>query len=87
MSQPSEISDLLAPFFEEIDPINEAQQQVDQMDQLNNTTLSLRDELTALRDDVQVQTENDDQNTLTLNFTLTRLLDRFDQFLDQQGVA
>jgi HAMP domain-containing protein len=42
---PADQRDLLAPFFEQIDPLSEAQQQIDQMVTLNTTNEAIRNEL------------------------------------------
>jgi|GEM_PF-6128416 TP901 family phage tail tape measure protein len=40
--------DLLAPYFDQIDPTTEAQQQVNQMSLINDSTIQVRDELVRL---------------------------------------
>lgn len=81
-SLPADQANLLAPFFENIDPTTNASQQLDQMTQLNQTNQSMDAELKAMR--LEQQQQSTEANTgqdaqirelKDLNRNIIRLMD------------
>lgn len=84
---PENQRDLLAPYFEQIDPITEAQQQVSHMEAIEATNQGIFDQIVRHRS----ESENDRQNTLDqivlTNEQLTLLTELMQEFLDQRAVS
>lgn len=84
---PENQRDLLAPYFEQIDPITEAQQQVSHMEAIEATNQGIFDQISGMRTESEVDRERTIDALDMSNEQLTLLAELLQQFLDQQAVA
>lgn len=84
---PENQRDLLAPYFEQIDPITEAQQQVDYMESIEATNQGIFDQIARHRDDSGADRQNTLDQIELSNEKLDLLNQLLQEFLDQSAVA
>ncbi len=79
---PADQRDLLAPYFEQIDPISEAQQQIDQMSSIGESNQTIADRLLELlneqksaNDDQATELRSVDREVRSLNVNIRTLID------------
>jgi hypothetical protein len=84
---PENQRDLLAPYFEQIDPITEAQQQVSHMEAIEATNQGIFEQISGMRTESEVDRERTIDALDMSNEQLTLLAQLLQEFLDQQAVA
>jgi len=84
---PADQANLLAPFFENIDPTTNASQQLSQMTQLNQTNQSMDAELKAMRTESQQANQEADNDRNKIIQWLQSNNELLQQFLDTVNVA
>lgn len=84
---PEDQRKLLAPYFDQIDPITEAQQQIDHLAAVEGTNQGIFEEITFLRSESEVDRERMIEAMEASNETQLLMVDLLQQVLDQQAVS
>jgi len=84
---PADQSELLAPYFEQIDPITEAQQQVTEMQSLNASNVSILEQIINLVDQQRTAELNDGERNEAVVSAFNNMASEISRVLDLVGTG